>query len=118
VLLGGPAFFVENFAAGGIGAGENQLGHRHRESVLSSESSEGKRHGELTLRSNRVVLILVTPRRDHGDKRSLKQTPGVAKKQRMSIFKQGVRTEDQESRKQLHVSMFYINSELLTPAFS
>jgi hypothetical protein len=99
VLLGGPAVFVENFATGGIGAGENQLGHRHRESVLSSESSEGKTHAEPTLQSNRVVLILVTPWRDHGDKRSLNETPGVDKKQRVSIFEQAVRTEDRGPRK-------------------
>jgi len=47
LLLGGAAIVMENFAAGGIGASENQLGHLHRESALSSD--QGKRYGELTL---------------------------------------------------------------------
>jgi hypothetical protein len=60
VLLGGATIVVENFAAGGIGASENQLGHLHRESALSSDQvKEGKKDGEHTLRSNRVVLTLI-----------------------------------------------------------
>jgi hypothetical protein len=42
VLLGGAVIGMENFAAGGIGASENQLGHLHRESALSSDQVKEK----------------------------------------------------------------------------
>jgi hypothetical protein len=42
VLLGVASSVVENFAAGGVGASENQLGHRHRESALSLIRSRKK----------------------------------------------------------------------------
>jgi hypothetical protein len=50
VLLGVATVGMKNFAAGGIGASENQRGHRHCESALSSD--QGKRYRELSVKSS------------------------------------------------------------------
>jgi hypothetical protein len=62
VLRGVAAILMENFTAGRIGTRENQWGHRHRESALSSDQEKSMVNDPVKSNRSRLCNAVAGPR--------------------------------------------------------